>query len=306
MIRRGGVMVDFVVSHRGFWDLSRRPGEWARAREAEGWAGVGVPDHLNTGEGNLHPVAVLAEMSVATTRVKLMPLFANNLMRSPVEFAQISLSLQAMSDGRYEAALGSGYQFEEIAGAGLPFPEPAARARRFREAVLVLRELLKGSCSFAGEFYEVNLGPVGPAVPPPPLSVAVGGSWTIRHVAPLADVIELIPAARAIRAGALDPAALAAVTLDDLRAMVESVRAANPTALLSLGVFVAAGEGPGVDAMAARFGDNLFRGLAGEPARVAERLRVLAGEGFDRVTVLAPLTESVEALAPVLFEGCAE
>ena len=42
--------------------------------------------------------------------------FANNLLRSPVEFAQAALTLQRASDGRFEAGLGAGWSREEAEG----------------------------------------------------------------------------------------------------------------------------------------------------------------------------------------------
>ena len=43
-----------------------------------------------------------------TERVTLLSCFANNLLRSPVEFAQAALALQRASGGRFEAGLGPG------------------------------------------------------------------------------------------------------------------------------------------------------------------------------------------------------
>ena len=197
------------------------PSSWARRREREGWHGVAVADHILSGQrGNWHPFAALGAMAVSTTRVTLTTAYGNNLMRSPVEFAQASLSLHALSSGRYQVGLGAGWAKEEIVASGLDFPAPRERAERFREAVIIVRDLLRGPCRHDGRHYKVDLPAAGPAVDPPPvLAAALGGAWTIRHIAPLLDRIEVNPAGAAIREGSLDAAVLAATTPDDVRSL---------------------------------------------------------------------------------------
>lgn len=79
-------------------------GRWAAAREAEGvWTGISVPDHLVTLAGTVvwpHVFVALAEVAHATTGLRCYAAFANNLARSPVEFAQASLHLAHMRSGR--------------------------------------------------------------------------------------------------------------------------------------------------------------------------------------------------------------
>src|SRR6478735_718799 len=136
----------------------QQPEAWAGEREAEGWAGISSADHIGGSGGTWpHIFVTLARFINATHRVKVYPAFANNLARSPVEFAQAALALQEASNGRYEAALGSGWERSEIVGLGFDYPEPAARARRFREAVVIARSLLRdGACEYDGEFYTIN------------------------------------------------------------------------------------------------------------------------------------------------------
>ena len=87
------------------------PGDWARAREAEGWHGLAVPDHVFI---ETRPVAHMwvtaTELALATESVAIATSFANNLLRSPVEFAQASLAVHRASGGRFEAGLGAGWE----------------------------------------------------------------------------------------------------------------------------------------------------------------------------------------------------
>ena len=107
------------------------PVEWARRREDEGWDVVACADHLfSPRRAYPHVWVTLATFAAVTRRVTLTTAFANNLLRSPVEFAQASLQMQVVSDGRFEAGLGSGWTRDEIEGIGLTYPGPAARCVR--------------------------------------------------------------------------------------------------------------------------------------------------------------------------------
>lgn len=137
--------IEWSVSFRTWAPLSD-PGAWAAAREAEGWGALGVADHIRSGaNGCLHAFPVLGQFAARTEHVQLFPCFGNNLVRSPVEFAQMARTIQHLSNGRFEAGIGAGWDAAEITDAGLPYPAGPERARRFREAVLVVRELLRGS-----------------------------------------------------------------------------------------------------------------------------------------------------------------
>ena len=294
--------MEFAAYYRS-WSQRERPGDWAAAREAEGWPALATGDHLSVlDQGCLHAFPVLAQMASATSRVQLYPAFANNLVRSPVEFAQLALTMQTLSDGRFEAGLGAGWSESEMVGAGIDFPPAPARARRFREAVLVVRDLLRGACRFEGEFYRVDLSEVGPRTgPPPPLFAALGGPWTLRNIGPLVDRIELFANAPGFRSGTMDFSVLRTVTDDDFRRLIATAREANPQAALGGGFFVAVGDGPYARSLAEGFGDGFCRGLAGPANQVAETLLRFGEEGLDRISVLAVSTADTEALAPLLL-----
>lgn len=279
------------------------PGGWAREREDEGWDGVACADHFWLTRHQVtafpHLWVTLATMAAATRSVRLQPAFANNLFRHPVEFAQAGLAMQQVSGGRYEAGLGAGWLREELDGTGQPFPGGRERARRLREAVIIVRELLAGRpCRFEGEYYRVDAPALGPADrPPPPLVASVGSPWTMRHVTPLVDQIEL-KMGRSTSGGGLDVTALGSVTLDEVRRMVDTVREAKPEVSVSLLAF--AGCGPAAEPMRRALGDGLYGSMIGEPALVAERLRSLAAIGVDRVQVSQWAPGTFSALAPHL------
>src|SRR4029077_14534364 len=131
-------------------DIDVEPATWARAREAEGWHGLAVADHLwDRGRAYPHLWVALGAMAAATSRVMLTSSFANNLLRSPVEFAQAAMTVQHAAGGRFEAGLGAGWARAEIEQIGHRYPPPAERISRYIEAIKVAGELLRTRrCSF--------------------------------------------------------------------------------------------------------------------------------------------------------------
>ena len=257
------------------------PAAWATTREAEGWPMLGVADHLFLSAAMPHVFTTLTRMAVATERVTLMSAFANNMVRSPVEFAQASLSIQQAAGGRFWAGLGAGWARAEVEGAGLRYPERGERAGRFIEAVTIVKELFEtGSCSFDGEHYSIDIPTIGPDVPTPKLVASLGGPRTIRAIGPKVDAIELKLNSVSTRGGSLEIGALAALTRDDLRRLVERARDAAPDAPLGLFCICATGSSPRVEAMRSAL-DGSFPGeFLGEPAKVADTIRSLEADGI--------------------------
>lgn len=275
--------LEFVANYTS---LGIDPRRFAADAEARGFHGVSCSDHFFRNSAYPHLWSTLAAMACTTERVLLTSSFANNLFRSPVEFVQAVLAIQQLSGGRMEAGLGAGWMAAEVTGAGLVYPPPAERARRYREAVLIARQLLtEGSCRFVGEFYDVDVPVIGPAPSTPvPLVVSVGGSWTTRHVAPLADRVEL-KFGRTTRGGSLDLAALATVTRDELVAQIDEVRRWAPDAPLGILTMIGIGPDPAVAELARQLGDGLCGGFIGEPAEVLDNLRALGDLGISRIQV---------------------
>jgi alkanesulfonate monooxygenase SsuD/methylene tetrahydromethanopterin reductase-like flavin-dependent oxidoreductase (luciferase family) len=278
--------------------------EWARRRENEGWHVLGCPDHFfSPRRAYPHLWVTLATFASATSRVLLTPAFANNLFRSPVEFAQAALQMQTVSAGRFEAGLGAGWERDEAEAAGIEFPPAGERADRYAEAAHIVRDLLTtGTCSFHGRYYHVDVPVIGPRVgPPPPLVAALGGPRTIRQIGPIADRVELQVISVANRAGAIDFDALAAISRSHLDDLVEMVRQVNESA--PLGVFAmcsVAGDERTRD-WARRLDGTFMGGFFGEPAKVAATMHELADAGISRVQVSPFSDASFELLAPHLL-----
>ena len=281
------------------------PVAWARRREDEGWDALGCADHFySPNRGYPHLWVTLATFAAATSRVMLTSSFANNLFRTPVEFAQASLQLQKISGGRFEAGLGAGWDRTETEAAGLVYPGAGDRAGRYAEAVQIVRQLFaNGSCSFHGRYYDIEVPKLGPSDrDPPPLVASLGGDRTIREIAPLVDRVELKLNAPATRDGSLDFVKLAEIPRSHLADLVAKVRAVNPTVPLGVLVLCSVGEDDRTRALEEKLGDSLMGGFFGPVDKVVASLRALADVGLERIQV-SPFTDtSYELLAPHLGE----
>ncbi len=276
------------------------PGVWAAQKEAEGWHGVCASDHLWVGE-TLYPHVFVAatQMACATETLKITTSFCNNLFRSPVEFAQAALALQAAAQGRFEAGLGAGWLEDEITAMGERYPDGPERVSRYVEALTIVKALLATrQCQFDGAHYQIDISGTQKLAAtwetPPPLIAAAGGPRSIRETAPLVDRLEIKASARATRAGSLDFATMATVTEDELATNAERAHDANPDVPLGVFILVAVGDDPMVQGLKAGLGNGYLGNFIGHAEDVASSLDSLRRFGIDRVqlTELAPGSHS--------------
>jgi hypothetical protein len=295
--------MEFIAN---FMTVDLDPMAWAAEREAEGWDVLGCADHFWSGARSYpHVWVTLASMAAATERCLLTTSFANNLFRSPVEFAQASLTLQAVSRGRFEAGLGAGWSRDECTGSALAYPEPNERAGRLIEAVQIVRQLFDtGAARFTGRYYDIDVARIDSAnrrYPAPPLVAALGGPRTVAGATPFLDRVELKLNSAATKGGALDLPKLAEIPVEHLHDMVARVRAVHPTIPISVFVLCSVGDDPQTQAVEQLLGDTFFGGFFGRPEKVAASMLALADAGVSRVQVSPFNNESFSLLAPYLF-----
>ena len=132
---------------------------------------------------------VLSAAAQATERVRLAPCVAQIPMRDPATFARQVATVDHISKGRVEVALGLGLTVDPgYAMIGVPNWSNRERFDRFREYLAIVSELLSGSITdYAGEYYVVDKAKVHDPVqtPRPPITVAAMGpkmmTLTARH-----------------------------------------------------------------------------------------------------------------------------
>src|SRR3954464_6578386 len=127
-----------------------------RSRRAEqlGYHALVLPDHLL---GQLSPVVAMATIAAATTTLRTSAFVHNNDLRHPAVLAQDLASLDVLSGGRLDVAIGAGWNEPEYRSIGLPFDPIRIRQARLAEAIAVLKGCFaEGAFSFAGEHYTIN------------------------------------------------------------------------------------------------------------------------------------------------------
>ena len=284
-----------------------RPDVWAREKEAAGWHGICASDHFWVG-GTRYPHVFVAatQMACATSRIRITTSFCNNLFRSPVEFAQAALSLQAASDGRFEAGLGAGWSRDEIDAMGAEYPDGPTRVSKYVEALKIVAQLLRtGQCEFAGAHYRVNVTGANRLADvtdrPPALIASAGGPRALREVTPLVERVEIKASARATRGGQLDLAIMPSVTEDEVRDQVGRVRAVDPDIPIGIFILTAVGDDPATRQLQSVIARGYLSRFMGEPGPVAEALGGLGALGIDRVQLTELVPGSHDRLAPHLF-----
>jgi len=182
----------------------RELAERARRAEAIGYHGLVIPDHLIP---QLAPVPAMAVIAAATERLRIGAFVFNNALRHPAVLAQDLASLDVLSDGRLDVAIGAGWNKPEYDAIGLPFPAVTVRQAKLLEAVAVLKGAFgDGPFSFAGEHYtitDLDSQPKPVQKPHPPFLIGGGGRRTLELAAREAQVIGLAP--RILPSGQSDP-----------------------------------------------------------------------------------------------------
>jgi alkanesulfonate monooxygenase SsuD/methylene tetrahydromethanopterin reductase-like flavin-dependent oxidoreductase (luciferase family) len=128
----------------------------ARARRAEelGYHALVVPDHLL---GRLSPIVAMASVAAATTVLRVSAFVMNNDLRHPAVVAADLASIDVLSGGRLDVAIGAGWNRPEYDAIGLRFDPPPVRRARLAESVAILKQIFAGEpFSFAGEYYTIT------------------------------------------------------------------------------------------------------------------------------------------------------
>jgi F420-dependent oxidoreductase-like protein len=175
----------------------------ARATEDLGFDGFFRSDHYSAffgGAGLPGPTdawVTLAGLARETTRIRLGTLVSPATFRLPGVLAIAVAQVDAMSGGRVELGLGTGWHEGEHRQYGIPFPSLGERFGRLEEQLQVVTGLwdTEGLFSFAGEHYRLEDSPALPKPvqrPHPPVIVGGGGrSRTPRLAATYADEFNL-------------------------------------------------------------------------------------------------------------------
>jgi alkanesulfonate monooxygenase SsuD/methylene tetrahydromethanopterin reductase-like flavin-dependent oxidoreductase (luciferase family) len=154
--------------------------ERAQAAEAAGFAGVALMDHLAPPQALDQPMfeamTLATWLAAHTTRLTVGHLVLCDSFRHPSLLARQAVTLDHLSGGRYELAIGSGSTPNELKTFGFGAPNAAARTARLRETLEVITRLWTGEpVSFDGEFFRLVDAQQLPT-PTRPIPVVIGGT----------------------------------------------------------------------------------------------------------------------------------
>ena len=120
---------------------------------------------------------LLAWVAARTQRIRLSGNVLNLPLRPPAMLARAAASLDLLSGGRFEVALGAGAYWEAITAMGGPTRTPAQAVAAVDEAIDVMRALwdtdTRGGVKVDGDQYRVHGAKRGPA-PAHPMSIWIG------------------------------------------------------------------------------------------------------------------------------------
>jgi F420-dependent oxidoreductase-like protein len=148
-----------VSQHQLTWEeiLTR-----ARLAEAAGFDGLWVFDHFTALYADpdgpcLEGWTLLAALAAATTRIRLGTLVTGMTHRHPSVLATEVVTIDHVSGGRVECAVGAAWNVEEHTELGIDFPAVRERSERLEEGVQVLRLLMSGErVSFDGSHHRLR------------------------------------------------------------------------------------------------------------------------------------------------------
>ncbi len=158
--------------------------------EALGYDVVLVADHFRH---SLAALPALAAAAVVTTRLRLGTMVWANDFHRPVETAKQAATVDALSGGRLELGIGSGWMPSEYEQIDEPYDRGGVRLERLEEAIEVIRALWgPGPADFAGAHYTLRSAEIEPKPaqrPGPPILVGAGGRRGLGLAGRQADVV---------------------------------------------------------------------------------------------------------------------
>lgn len=158
--------------------------ERVRFAEDAGFEGAWVFDHFKPLYGDpsgpcLEGWTLLAGLAAKTERIRLGTLVTGITYRHPSVLAAEAMTVDHISNGRLELAVGAAWFEGEHRMLGIDFPSNAERARRLEEGVQVMKLLMTGDgASFEGRHYRLEDATYRPKPvqrPHPPLWIGAGG-----------------------------------------------------------------------------------------------------------------------------------
>ena len=195
-----------VSQHQLTWDELL---ERVRFAEGAGFDGAWVFDHFKALYGDptgpcMEGWSLLAALAVATERIRLGTLVTGMTYRHPSILTAQAVTVDHLSQGRLELAVGAAWFEQEHGELGVPFPSNRERARRLEEGVQVMKLLMtKDGADFDGRHVSLSNASYYPRPvqrPYPPIWIGASGpQLTLPIVGRHADVWHTFGSARSVK-----------------------------------------------------------------------------------------------------------
>ncbi|HZQ84841.1 MAG TPA: LLM class F420-dependent oxidoreductase [Acidimicrobiales bacterium] len=262
----------------------------ARAAERLGFDAFFRSDHyINFGSGSGLPGptdawTTLAGLARDTERIRLGTLVSPVTFRLPGPLAIAVAQADAMSGGRVELGLGTGWNDQEHTAYGIPFPPIGTRFEMLEEQLAIVTGLwstpVGEKFSFDGSHYTLADSPALPKPAQQPVPIVMGG-WGAKRTPRLA-----VQYAAEFNVPFAPPAAFAD-QVPKVRAACEQAGRDPATLTVSIATTVCCGKD---DAEVTRRAEAIGQpaeqlranATAGTPAEVVERLQTFAEAGAQR------------------------
>lgn len=126
----------------------------------------------------------LAAVAADTQQIRIGSMITNVANRNPGILAKSILTVDQVSGGRVDVAVGGGFYPVEHEALGIDFLDAVGRGNRLREAVAILDDALRGNTvTYEGVYYRLTKATFRPGptqLPRPPLWVAAQASKSLR------------------------------------------------------------------------------------------------------------------------------
>jgi probable F420-dependent oxidoreductase len=171
------------------------PGAWlALARKAEdlGFDVLSVPDHFTQ---QVSPLPALASAAAVTTRLRLATIVLATSLRHPAALAKEAATVDALSNGRLELGLGTGWMRSDFQMPGVPQGSAAERLARLAETITICKTFFsQASVTFRGRYFTIDQLDSSPAAiqqPHPPILIGGRRRRALTLAAREADIVSI-------------------------------------------------------------------------------------------------------------------
>ncbi len=149
-----------------------------------GYESIWVYDHFHTvptptQDPTYECWSLMAALSQTTNKVRLGQMCTCNSYRNPSYLTKVASTIDVMSNGRLEYAIGAGWYDQEYEAYGYDYPTPGIRLKMLEESLIIYKKMTtENEASYKGDYYEIKNAinqPKPIQKPHPPLWVCGGG-----------------------------------------------------------------------------------------------------------------------------------